>query len=325
MPNVPINDIKVYRKDLVIATQGRGMYILDNLSALQQITPQTSAQKLMAFKPRDGYRTSTGAAYLGPQLDYYLADAARDTITIEILDAKGTVVNTYKSDAPVGGRGGRGGRGGGGGDPAAGGDAAGGDAEAGGGGGGFGGFGGRGAEAALMNQVTKQAGFNRFTWGLQHKNGLSSPPGSYQARISLAGTTQTVLFTVLIDPRVAADGITAADLRAQFEHNSRVRELVTDANTLVAQARAAENRLKSATGASADTLAKVKAVETKLLTAPVRYGKPGLQAHITYLASMTSRVDQKVGRDAIERYATLRKELDAAKAELDKALGPIKQ
>jgi hypothetical protein len=44
---------------------------------------------------------------------------------------------------------------------------------------------------------------------------------------------------------------------------------------------------------------------SKLLSEPVRYGKPGLQAHITYLASMTANVDQKIGRDAVERYRRL--------------------
>jgi hypothetical protein len=47
----------------------------------------------------------------------------------------------------------------------------------------------------------------------------------------------------------------------------------------------------------------------------VRYNKPGLQAHIQYLASMTSNVDQKIGRDAVERYLVLKKELDALKAQ----------
>ena len=62
------------------------------------------------------------------------------------------------------------------------------------------------------------------------------------------------------------------------------------------------------------------AIAGKLLTEPVRYGKPGLQAHITYLAGMTARADQKVGRDALERYTVLKKELDAIRAELDQAL-----
>jgi hypothetical protein len=57
------------------------------------------------------------------------------------------------------------------------------------------------------------------------------------------------------------------------------------------------------------------------MTEPVRYGKPGLQAHITYLAGMTANVDQKIGRDAIERYAVLKKELDEIRAEVERLLG----
>ncbi|HJX90365.1 MAG TPA: hypothetical protein VJ372_07710, partial [Pyrinomonadaceae bacterium] len=58
----------------------------------------------------------------------------------------------------------------------------------------------------------------------------------------------------------------------------------------------------------------------KLMTEPVRYGKPGLQAHIIYLAGMTANVDQKIGRDAVERYAVLKKELDDLRAEVDRVL-----
>jgi len=56
----------------------------------------------------------------------------------------------------------------------------------------------------------------------------------------------------------------------------------------------------------------------------VRYGRPGLQTQITYLAGMTTRVDQRIGRDAVERYQTLRKELDAVEAKVNKTLGADK-
>jgi hypothetical protein len=54
---------------------------------------------------------------------------------------------------------------------------------------------------------------------------------------------------------------------------------------------------------------------------PVRYGKPGLATHVRYLAGMTTSADQKIGRDAIDRYGVLRKELDALEAEADRAIG----
>jgi len=49
-----------------------------------------------------------------------------------------------------------------------------------------------------------------------------------------------------------------------------------------------------------------------------------LQTQITYLYSLTTATDQKIGRDAVERYEVLRKELDSRIAELNRILGPEK-
>jgi len=163
---------------------------------------------------------------------------------------------------------------------------------------------------------------NRFVWNVQHQSGLGAPPGQYQARLKVDTTTLTQAFNVLIDPRLAAEGLTAADLREQFEHNLRMRELVASVTQTVARVREAQGKLRGAAGAEPETTKRVEAVAAKLLTEPVRYGKPGLQAHVNYLAGMTAGVDQKIGRDAIERYGVLKKELDAIRAELDKLLGP---
>jgi len=102
----------------------------------------------------------------------------------------------------------------------------------------------------------------------------------------------------------------------------RTRELVNGVNQLVARVRDAQTKMRAASASDNDMAAKVNAIAAKLLSEPVRYGKPGLQAHITYLASMTANVDQKIGRDAIERYAVLKKEFDALRAEADRVLGP---
>jgi len=185
--------------------------------------------------------------------------------------------------------------------------------------------GGRGGGAGVggpMNTVSNNVGFNRFTWSVAHNSGLGSPPGEYRVRVTAGANSKTVPMTVRIDPRLAAEGLTAADIKEQFDHNMRVRELVTEVNAAVARTRAVETRMKNPTGASLDTLNKVRAVSEQLLTAPVRYGKPGLQAHISYLNGMTSRVDQKVGRDALARYTTLRTEFEVLKKQLDAAIGP---
>jgi hypothetical protein len=73
--------------------------------------------------------------------------------------------------------------------------------------------------------------------------------------------------------------------------------------------------------ADAAKAAKAREIYEKLVNTPeeVRYNKPGLQAHIQYLGQMTAGVDQKIGRDAIERYQILRKELDGLVAQANAA------
>jgi photosystem II stability/assembly factor-like uncharacterized protein len=328
MPNVPINDIKIHRNDLVIATQGRSIWILDDLSAVQQINaplPQAasaSSSSALIFKPRDGYRTRQNPNLLGPLVQYYLPTSPEGTVTIDILDAKGALVNSYNSNAPASGGGGRGGRGGSGG---GGGRGAGAmttsmeppDPDAGGGGGG-----GRGGGGAV-SRVTKDAGVNRFVWNVQHQSGLTAPPGAYQVRLKVGETVVgTVPLNVLIDPRIAAGGVTVADLQEQFEHNTRMRQLTADVTQTVGRVRTARGQLANATGADLEKKNKIEAIYEQLTATPegVRYNKPGLQQHVSYLAGMTSGVDQKIGRDAIERYGVLRKQLDDIRAELDRVL-----
>jgi hypothetical protein len=146
-------------------------------------------------------------------------------------------------------------------------------------------------------------------------------PGSYTLRLAAAGKTQTQPLTILIDPREARDGVTIADLREQFQHNVRVRDMVTEVNTLVANVETARQRLRTASGAAADTLKQLDALREKLATPAIRYSKPELQAHIQYLYSLTTQADQKIGRDAIERLKVLRIELDQRQNEARRLLG----
>ncbi len=336
LPNVPINDIKINHKDLAVATQGRSFWILDDLTPLHQLTPSTTQQSATLFKPRDAYRVRQvgrgggggrggrgggGAAdpaapqYSPPGgvIDYLLTSVPSDGVRIDIADSSGTPVAAFSSEgsmplastdvvvaastnsddpaaAPAGGRG----RGG----------------------------------IAPARTLSKTPGMNRFYWDFVNQtNALPAPPGSYQVKMTAGGRATTVPWRLLIDPRVAADGVTAADLRAQYAHNIRMRELTGAVQRLQARLRGAVSRLSSGSGAQADTLARVKTILGKLLDQedaqgrPVRYGRPGLVTHVRYLASMTTAADQKIGRDAVERYAVLRKDLNGIEAETDRAIG----
>jgi len=118
VPNVPINDIKIHHKDLVIATQGRSMWILDDITPLHQIAAQTASSASVLFKPRDairarigggrgGFGGGGGAALSGQAqfppngapVNYFLGRAPSGPISIDIQDAAGKVIRHYSSEA----------------------------------------------------------------------------------------------------------------------------------------------------------------------------------------------------------------------------------
>jgi hypothetical protein len=345
MPRVPVTDIKIHHGDLVISTQGRAFWILDNIASVEQMpafappsggaTAGAAAFAAAAhlYKPADRYRTRVSPNLYGPMIDYYLPSVPAGPVTLEILDAKNAVVGSYSSDAAAGGpaAGGRGGRGGAGGGRAAGAggagaNAAGGEApqvaadpEA----GGAAAFGGRGrGGAGVTTRVTKTAGFNRVLWDMRDKaSGQTLPPGAYTAKLTVDGVAQTQPFNVLIDPVEAQEGLTAADLVEQFDHNLKMRALTASVAETLTRVRTARQQLAGAPDTD-PSKKRVEAIYDSIVNTPegVRYNKPGLQEHVNYLAGMTSRVDQKIGRDAIERYQVLKKQLDDIRAELDKLL-----
>jgi len=307
LPNTPVTDIKVAHKDLILSTQGRGFWILDNLTPLHQAAdlPATAANHL--FTPRDAIRTvgggrgGRGGLQNGAQIDYEVASAAGD-ISMEFLDSTGKVVRTISSAAPATE------------DRSADGGAA--DDEE-------GGFRFRGPAPRL----DKSDGVHRFTWDLRYPgpwqsaarpegpNGPEAVPGKYSVRLKIGTWSETRPLTIVEDPRIAKDGVTTADLKEQLDHNLKVRELVSDCNKLVARLRTAQATVKDPA-----KLASLKDLSADLITPAIRYSKPELQTHITYLYTVTNSTDQKIGRDVIERYQTLRKALDQRIEQLDKIL-----
>jgi len=317
LPVTPVTDIKVAHKDLVVSTQGRSFWILDNLTPLHQLSDAVSTSQTFLFAPREAVRTVPRGGggggrgsriqypVAGAAIDYYLASAPAGDITLEVLDSAGKVVRRFSSAAASE-------------DPAPAFDTAAADEEE---GGGF-------RVRSGPTRLDKSPGMHRFTWDLRYPgpwmsaarpegpNGPMGVPGKYSVRLTNGAFTSTEPLTVIEDPRLTAAGVTAADLGEQFEHNLRVRDLVSDANKAVARLRAA---LPSASG---NTKASLNELASHLITPAIRYSKPELLTHITYLYSLSSATDQKIGRDAIERYDVLRKELDQRVAELNKILGP---
>ncbi len=299
LPDAPVSDIAVEARDLAISTHGRGFYILDDIGPIRQYTPTVAAADAYLFKPADAIRSGGGAT-----LRYWLKQPAQ-SLTIDILDARGQVVRTYTGSS---GRGGRGGRG-------RGGDAA----DQGGGGG------GRGRGGAVSPPMT--AGLNTMIWDLQYPgpttfpgmilwgastNGPLAVPGPYQVRLTADGHAQTQPLTVRKNPLYG--DVTQADLEAQFALAIRIRDKVSEANNAVIQMRDVKQQtgerltksLDAALKSAADTLTtKLSAIEEDIYQVRNQSGQDPLNFPIKLnnrLASLLGVVDRGDGRPTASVY-----------------------
>ena len=108
LPHAPVYSITVQQhfNDLVIATYGRGFWILDDITPLQQLTPEVLASEAHLFPPRAAYRfrpiTAPSTPYddptigenprYGASINYYLKGPVTGGVTITIQDQKGEAV-----------------------------------------------------------------------------------------------------------------------------------------------------------------------------------------------------------------------------------------
>jgi photosystem II stability/assembly factor-like uncharacterized protein len=215
LPATSVRDFQVYGNDLIVATHGRGFWVIDDISPLRQINDQVLAADAYLFKPADTINVIQGGGNGTPfQKDearadnppdgaiiyYYLKTAAAGPVTIEILDDKGTTLETFSNVAQPQGAG----RG-----PGA----------PGGPGGGAGG--GIPNTSALWRvppaPFSAAAGLHRAVWrpvvrpqrgGPGGGGGIFGGPvtplaGMFTARLTVNGKSQTQTFVVKADPRSA--------------------------------------------------------------------------------------------------------------------------
>ncbi|MBA3272004.1 MAG: glycosyl hydrolase, partial [Acidobacteria bacterium] len=177
LPVTPVHGIVSEERDLVIGTHGRGFYILDDINVLRQAAGGITASALHVFQPNNPLRGLNNNV----AVDYYLGKEAED-VTIEFLDASGTVLRAFTGTAKAAAA------------PAPGPGA----------GGGFG--------SGAAPRVGTSKGMNRFTWDLrqegavvfpgmimwaaQPQRGPASPPGAYRVRITANGEAKGRDFTI---------------------------------------------------------------------------------------------------------------------------------
>jgi len=302
----------VHENDLVVSTMGRAFWIMDDVEPLRQLarrqTQTNGAQetRVQLFSPAPAYRMhyvpqsgdpgKPEYPPFGARIDYALASAPAGEVKLEILDSAGKAIRTYSSEAPR-----REGQG---------------QAP-------------RGRRAGGATTLTKKAGMNRFVWDLRYPGawdananspdgapgGPLAAPGTYTARFSADGVTQTQTFTVKIDPRLAKDGVTQADLGEQLNFSLKVRDGLSEASKLA-------DRLKKALDAKSgdpSTQTTLRQLYDALVNKPGPYTENMLIAQFQNVAREIGQADQKIGASAYERYNELMKALQAIKAQADKA------
>ena len=118
LPHAPVHDVTVQEQfnDLVLATYGRGFWVLDDITPIQQLTPEIMAKDAHLFTPRAAYRfrnveAPMAASYdpvagvnppYGASINYWSKTARTDSASFTILDAAGKTVRAIKGPVTAG-------------------------------------------------------------------------------------------------------------------------------------------------------------------------------------------------------------------------------
>lgn len=313
LPPVAVHDIALRDDDIVIATMGRGFYAMEGIARLRQADHVAGAGGNFLYQPGTTFR-SAGAV----KTEYWLAQPG-EVVTLELLDAKGKVLQKVSSaDSVPSGRGGRGGGGGG----------------------------GRGAGAPP--RVTNSAGYNGFALPLRYPNGtdfrgaiywsgngLNGPvaePGSYTVRMTVgAAAPETQPVRVARGP---TSGASDADVIEQVNFLLRIRDTVSAANKAVITIRNLRARLDSVRPGASGSLASiaralndsVTLVEQALYQTRNQAGEDPLNFPIRLnnqvgaLAGFVSSGERRPPQQAYDVWNTLVPKLDAQLLRLERIL-----
>ena len=116
-----------------------------------------------------------------------------------------------------------------------------------------------------------------------------------------------------IDPRVAKDGITVADLTEQTKFALKVRDALADARQL-------SQRVRQAMDNKRGDQAALQSAWERIMTKPGVYEDQMFIDQLSNIGRVVGQADQKVGASAYERFTQLMKEWASIKADAEKAM-----
>ncbi|HLN58012.1 MAG TPA: glycosyl hydrolase [Thermoanaerobaculia bacterium] len=331
LPAVPITDLTFKDGDLVVATQGRSFWILDDLTPLRNWSDSMAGETAHLFTPRPAVRIQTQKrdeeeelpAPIGSNIpngvivDYWLKEkpGKGEGVTLEFL-AGDKVIRTFSSEK-------------------------------------------REPEGDLKEQAAREeeekekdkplepkAGVNRFVWDMRvfkptlvpkavFNEGEKAPPkvgpGVYKVRLTAGGRSLTETFEVRPHP---AGFATVEDLKAQYDLLSAIRDRLSETHATVAAVRDLRAQTKDL-GERAERMGKgdelkkraasigekLTAVEEKLTNPNIKSDEdalnyePKLDHDFTYLAGIVASADAKPTPASVAYYDLLKGRLDTIGAE----------
>ncbi|MBC8344896.1 MAG: glycosyl hydrolase [Candidatus Marinimicrobia bacterium] len=227
LPIVPITDLAVKENDLVVGTQGRSFWILDDLTPLHQLTDKIAKSNSHLYQPRVTYRMGGGSRWGGSSSAganppngvmtfYYLKDeiSKDDTITLEYIETNGDVIKTFSNIKD---------------------------------------------KKKKVPTVDAKKGMNRFVWDTRYPDAKKVPkavmwggshigpkavPGEYKVRMTVNGKSQTQSFIITKDPRLKT---TQNDFQAQFDLLIDIRDKTTEINEKILTIRSIKKQVKTLT------------------------------------------------------------------------------
>ncbi|MFH1964165.1 MAG: glycosyl hydrolase, partial [Acidobacteriota bacterium] len=221
LPHTPVTDIEVHDRDLVLSTQGRSFWILDDLSPLHQLNEMVRESDFYLYKPRPAYRTQLSGNPGNPGPDPYPTGALiyfqankpgeKQSVRLEILDSRDRVIRTW-STSPDKDKG--------------------------------------------TGKLEIRTGLNRFEWDLDYpgpftvddlvtmvmKNPAAGPeavPGVYKVRLTAGELVLTESFELRADPRWE---VPVSDLQGTFNLAVEIRDMITGFQKVIERIRSVRKR-----------------------------------------------------------------------------------
>ena len=206
LPIVPITDLAIKNDNLIAATQGRSLWIIDDLTPIHQINQELMEQEVVLFKPQDAYRMGGGNGRTsrtagtnhpgGAALNFFIKQIGeKDSIALRIFDANNQLVKIF-SNHPN-----------------------------------------KDQKESLLKV---EEGNNICYWNMMYEgaekvkgmilwwaslNGPMALPGKYTVELSVNGKTQKQSFSLLRNPVSEAS---EADMKAQFDFINEINKKVTE-------------------------------------------------------------------------------------------------